>query len=520
MTVPDIRPNPQDTATFYLALIQQQLASQSNGTHDPIPDSLTNNPAQSFSAPPWAVWVNGLWFLSLVISLTCALMATLLQQWARRYMEVAYPRYSPRKRARIRAFYSEGVEDLHVPWTVEALPALLHISLFLFFAGLAVFLFNVHITIFSVVTAWIGICVFSYGYITFLPIRRKNSPYTGPLSALCSFGITGARHVFFVLFEKSRRNFSSAIRTVHFFSHSMRETAEVHALKLQRDIDFRALWWTFESIDEDGELQKFFEGLLRLCSSKAIPNAFRDFIKPHTNMLADELMELMDRTLSSSSDLVSESVKLSRINTCTKLIDKTHLFGDWRFLSRVLLGNWHQFLRCVEFGIFAQKRVKTNPDRVATLFAECSAAVVISNVRERDENWHELVFGQLDNIEKPVLYHYLSNGDSILLANLMFIVRRIVQAYSGSSERQQSDLRRAASKTLKFVCKFKIKTAVPELQQEFFDLWNLLADKAENDERPRVKCITKTILEHTRKLYDALHPGTSECFSNGILYDC
>ncbi|KAI0265474.1 hypothetical protein BGY98DRAFT_1070089, partial [Russula aff. rugulosa BPL654] len=136
VTVQDIRPSSQDIASFYLARINQQLSSQLNEPQEPIPTSLSNNPAQSFSAPTSAVWVNGLWFLSLVISLTCALMATLLQQWARRYLEVAYPRYSPPKRARIRAFYSEGVEDLHVPWTVEALPTLLHISLFLFFAGL------------------------------------------------------------------------------------------------------------------------------------------------------------------------------------------------------------------------------------------------------------------------------------------------------------------------------------------------------------------------------------------------
>jgi Family of unknown function (DUF6535) len=524
VTVQDIRPNPLDTAAFYLASINQQLSTQSNEPQGPIPTSL-NNAAQSFSAPTWAVWVNGLWFLSLVISLTCALMATLLQQWARRYLEVAYPRYSPPKRARIRAFYSEGVENLHVPWTVEGLPALLHSSLFLFFAGLAVYLFNVNLTIFAAVTAWIGICVISYVWITFLPIVRKNSPYSGPLSAFFSFFVTGARHLFFKLSEKSRRNFGSVMRSAHFFSRSMRETAEVHALKLTRDIDFRALWWTFESLDEDVELQEFFEGLLGLCSSKTIPNALRDFIKPHAKMLADELMELMNRTL--SSNLVSESVKQSRIAICTKLIDTTHLFGDWRFLSRVLLDDWQRFLRCVEFGIFAQNKAKTNHDRVTALFAQCSAAVVISNVRdvpvpERDENWYELVFGLLDpeNTPKPLLHRYLSHGHSILLANLMFIVRRIVQAYSGlSTKRQQEDLLHATSRTLKFISKFNVKhNIVPELQHEFCDLWNQLADKAENDDRLHVKCITKTVLEHTRKLYDALHPGTGECFPTGILH--
>jgi hypothetical protein len=295
----------------------------------------------------------------------------------------------------------------------------------------------------------------------------------------------------------------------------MRQTAEYYARKLHHDIDYRALWWTFKSLDEDGERQEFFEGLLGLCSSKAVPNALRDFIKPHAKTLADELIELINRTL--SSNVVSESVKQNWIAICTKVIGTTRLIGDWRFLRGVLLEDWQRFLRCVEFGIFAQK-VKNNPDRVTALSARCSVAVVISNVRERDENWYQLVFGQLKNTPKPLLYRYLSHGDSILLANLMFIVRRIVQVYSGSSEHQQCDLRLATCKTLKFVCKFDVNQTVPELQHEFCDLWNLLADKAENDERPRVKCITKTVLEYTRKLYDALHQGTSKCFFNGILY--
>ena len=514
MTVQDIRPNSQNTAAFYLARINQQLSSQLNEPQEPIPESLSNNPAQSFSAPTLAVWVNGLWFLSLVISLTCALMATLLQQWARRYLQVAYPRYSSVKRARIHDFYSEGVENLHVPWAVEALPTLLHISLFLFFAGLSVFLFNVHLTIFGVVTAWIGICVILYACLTFLPIICKNSPYSGPLSSFFSFCFTSIRHLFFKLFEKSRRNLGSARHTVRFFSYSVRKTAEECALRRDYNIDSRALWRTFESLNGDGELQEFFEGLVALCSSRAVPNALQDFIKPYASRLSKELIELMNRT--SSSNLVSESVKQNRITICGKFISTTHLIGEWWFLRRVLLEDWHRFLRYAEFGIFAQK-LNNNPDQVISLSARCSVAVVISNARERNDNWYQLVFGQL-NTPRPLLYRYHSHGDSILLANLMVIVRSIVRTYSGSSEPQQTDLLGVSSKTLKFVRKFDVNNTVPELQHEFCDLWNLLADKAENDERPRIQYITKTVLEHTRKLYDTLHEGTSEYFSKSILY--
>ncbi|KAI9446889.1 hypothetical protein F5148DRAFT_988397, partial [Russula earlei] len=224
----DIRPSSQDNSAFYLAHIYQQL-SQSPVS---IPTNL-NEPSAPFSAPTSAVWYNGLWLLSLVISLTCPLLATFLQQWARRYLRVAYPRLSPYKRARIRASHADGVDNLHVPWTVEALSVLLHISLFLFFAGLGVFLFGIHLT---VVMAWIGLCVVVYGYIT-LPIFHKNSPYSAPLSATASFCLTGLRYGFFrflerypnlnlPIFWRYRDQGARTSQPENFFSQSMRETAE------------------------------------------------------------------------------------------------------------------------------------------------------------------------------------------------------------------------------------------------------------------------------------------------------
>ena len=53
-----------------------------------------------------------------------------------------------------------------------------------------------------------------------------------------------------------------------FFSHSMRKTAEQFAFRLGPEIDLDSLMWTFQSLDEDKELEQFFEGLPGLCDSK------------------------------------------------------------------------------------------------------------------------------------------------------------------------------------------------------------------------------------------------------------
>ncbi|KAH9073412.1 hypothetical protein EDB83DRAFT_2206628, partial [Lactarius deliciosus] len=140
-------------------------------------------PSQSFSPPKSAVWVNSLWSLSLVISLSSALLAILVQQWVRRYTRVTQPHSaSPHQRARICAFFDKGVEDLRLRWVVDALPIFLHTSLVLFLAGFIIFSFGYNHTVLKVVASWVGLCAVMYACFTFLPLIRHDSPYYTPLS--------------------------------------------------------------------------------------------------------------------------------------------------------------------------------------------------------------------------------------------------------------------------------------------------------------------------------------------------
>jgi hypothetical protein len=115
-----------------------------------------------------------------------------------------------------------------------------------------------------------------YAYVTFWLIVYKNSPFFGPLSGLVSFCLPGMLRVFFHLPRTFHRNHRlvPVAYPVHFFSHSLRETAEDYARRLHHNIDYRALWWTFKSLDEDGELQEFLGGILDLlklnCCTKCL----------------------------------------------------------------------------------------------------------------------------------------------------------------------------------------------------------------------------------------------------------
>jgi hypothetical protein len=85
VSIPDLKPNPQDMSTFYLENIYQLFANSSL-SDVAIPSNVAKPPA--FSPLKYAIWVNSLWFLSLAISLTGAVVVMLGHQWAHRYITV------------------------------------------------------------------------------------------------------------------------------------------------------------------------------------------------------------------------------------------------------------------------------------------------------------------------------------------------------------------------------------------------------------------------------------------------
>ncbi|KAI0260438.1 hypothetical protein BC834DRAFT_545285 [Gloeopeniophorella convolvens] len=191
----NLQPDPEDTTTLLLAQMSQQLAGLSNGTHVPAISSAAFGQTP-FHPPSSAIRVNILWLTSLLLSLACALLATLLQQWARRYLQLTQSNYALHKRARVRAFFAEGVHRFQFETAVEALPALLHLSVALFFAGLIIFLFDINHTVSYVVVSCIALTASAYFLCSFIPLLHHDSPYSTPLSTLLWFLVHAASVTF------------------------------------------------------------------------------------------------------------------------------------------------------------------------------------------------------------------------------------------------------------------------------------------------------------------------------------
>lgn len=510
LTFPDLKPSPQDKSDFYLANIYQLLAS-SNGSQITVPTTLPDLP--TFSPPLSAIWVNSLWFSSLVISLTCALFAILLQQWARSYLTTAHPRYTLLKEARIREFLAEGAMKFDLPLVARALRSLHHASFFLFIAGLAVLLFNTQVTVFASVALLVALLTVAYVFFTYVPVFWSNAPFSTPLSPLIWQGILYALATFrriawlthsgFELPSWSR--FEEASRTR--FHQGLSRAAEVYAQTHSRELDGRALLWTFKSLNEDQELERFIAGIPSFCSSKAIEVPLSCLAGLDDDGLDDDglsgaLLSLMHRTL--TSDLVSESVKQRRIRVCTKAMDAAPVLASWRTLSRVF-GEWDGLLNSVDFGRSVIRCIgNPNNDPRTDFCARCIVAVIIA--RSQQNGGRSDLATVLLGISDDLMFKYSLGGRNILLANFIFAARQIVRFHS---EHSWDAMFNVSSRTLdELLFDIDLQRASSELQQEFCSLWNELVVTARNGADGRVRSISTDILRRVRSSFIAFHENT------------
>ncbi len=504
ISIQDLWLNSQDTSAFYLQNIYQLLSDPNRS--NPIVPSTPSIPL-AFSPPTYTVWVNTLWFLSLAISLTCSLLAMLLQQWACRYIKITQTWYSPHKRACIHAFFAEGIEKLHLPWAVEALPTLLHLSLFLFFASLLIFLFNINHTVFSVVTWWVGLCAATYVGVTFMPLFWRDSPYYAPLSLPAWFLVSGTLYIIFMLVGKlvgkcfgfrihyCLKLYSFKFRFRSWLLLGMGGAAEDATLKQSLKIDGHLFQWMVASLDEDHELEQFFAGIPGFFESTVIKDPRNAFRTGWT--LLGTLLELVNQTLSSCT--LPNLVKWQRIAVCRKAMDVASFPVHSHPLDLALLV-WDKFSCSIDSGLILKVATYNNPADFNR--SQCMISIILARVQTHDNNWCELATSHL-GISESILQDYLVHGDSASLANLNCV---IWQAIDFHLNEQWFTIH--MTKTLELVSNFDVQGTLPELQHDFCTLWNELILKSQTTEEYRVHSVATHILAKIRHTYVSLHWGT------------
>ncbi|KAJ7725918.1 hypothetical protein B0H16DRAFT_1781391, partial [Mycena metata] len=243
-----------DTELEVLRYISRQLA---NPGLPPVPPPPTNTrPSRA------ALACNILWFISLGLSLASALTATLVEQWARDFLQRTEMLPSPVKRARIFAYLYYGLQRFRMHAVVGLVPLLIHLSLLFYFGGLVAFLIPVNLTVAYLAAVLLAIISIVYLCMTVLPLVQFDCPYKTPLSAIL-WGIRRYSSLFVLRrFPSYSRKHRTALQSPHLRSMvgAMVETATVRSDK-REERDKRALAWTMKSLADDEELEPFVVGL-------------------------------------------------------------------------------------------------------------------------------------------------------------------------------------------------------------------------------------------------------------------
>ncbi|KAH9031425.1 hypothetical protein EDB83DRAFT_1843985 [Lactarius deliciosus] len=345
-----LSPDSSNTTNALLTQISVQLVNISNGT--PLA-SVAVQGSQSFKPTASAVRVNVFWFLSLVLSLNCALSATLIQQWARRYQELAQRRGANHRRGRMRAYIFDGLSRFRMAQAVATMPKLLHISVFLFFAGLVEFLFPIDTTVAYATLGCIMVFALAHVILTVLPNIYLNCPYGTPLSGftwrisqlsvfgflwtilkmeglfrqpLLKFWSLANQHVTDShMLKTCRETLEREVKTRRqWFSQGLRKSIELGAYRAESRVVTSALEWTLTALDEDKEIEDFAARVPGFFDSRVVPDATLVLSlmshQPNTDpVLGSRLYDLL-KTCIPETSVLDEKTRKNRLRICVNCL--------------------------------------------------------------------------------------------------------------------------------------------------------------------------------------------------------
>ncbi|KAK7690107.1 hypothetical protein QCA50_006755 [Cerrena zonata] len=170
----NLQPDPATQTVHSL----EQLVLQANGV-------VLNQAGPQTTSPSFqlTVFVNVLWFLSLLFTIITASLGVFVKQWLQRYLN--WQCTSSQERLRVRHVRHRGLLRFRVLQLAELLPILLQLALMLFLAGLVLFLLPVNVTVgWAVLTGVICWCIILL-LIFITPFLSHDCPYHLSLIRSC-----------------------------------------------------------------------------------------------------------------------------------------------------------------------------------------------------------------------------------------------------------------------------------------------------------------------------------------------
>jgi hypothetical protein len=172
---PSLSPNPSDTTNALLMMLIHAIDNSTFGGQD-----------ANLGLPPWhgpgssIIWIQTLMYASLSTSLLAALGAMLGKQWLSHFQRSGRGTVGARGRRRQQKL--DGLQTWHFDTVLEALPALLQISLLLFGIALAANIWAQQRVVASVIVGTTALGVLFYISIVVSSLTTINCPFQTPAS--------------------------------------------------------------------------------------------------------------------------------------------------------------------------------------------------------------------------------------------------------------------------------------------------------------------------------------------------
>ncbi|KAF8997697.1 hypothetical protein BDQ17DRAFT_1283721 [Cyathus striatus] len=143
-----------------------------------------------------SIWISGLWFCSLVITIFGAVMGVLAKTWITNYTPVSDGKAQD---VYYRLLLDRQAENWHLERVILVIPLLIQIASFLFAIGLAIQTFSTNRAVGIVITVLVGAAVAAYILSSIIATANPQSfPFRTPLSDLLTF----LKHNFFQAYKK------------------------------------------------------------------------------------------------------------------------------------------------------------------------------------------------------------------------------------------------------------------------------------------------------------------------------
>jgi hypothetical protein len=346
---------------------------------------------------------------------------------------------------------------------------MIHVSLFLFLVGLVIYLFNANHSVFVPVVCWVLLSAVSYLAMSFMPMRRLDSPFYTPLTSITRIW------------------------------WDMEKRVEEFVKGSSTDMDTRILNWLFKDQVNDSDRLRLLGCIPGFCESPLVDEGQLSDTIPDRSQLSSALKQFV---LDTWWAYTSVSDERRRLVVCAQLADALRLPYMTRHIADAVCSPWDENARWpIEVG--QKLRIPdSNTRKEIGLCAQCIVAGIISDAQEHDEGWIALSADQLGK-SKGVIRGYLEcAGDNVLLANLIHITRQFIHA--ALEDEQNRKMANGLTRVITSVSHFDIRNTLPGLQRDFLALWDEIDREAPNNS------VLREIRGRLLDLYNALTHGTDD----------